>query len=76
MKDKKMNAIINTLMGYLRCDKETATLMFNGVQTFNGDKYSAYMNENRLAIYKNGIYPSEESLNIDVPRLTETGLPV
>ena len=24
------------------------------------------------AIYKNGIYPSEESLNIDVPRLTET----
>ena len=46
--------IINAIMYHVGCDKETAKMIFNGVWGFNGDKYSAFKEEERLVICKNG----------------------
>lgn len=49
-----MDKIINAIMHHVGCDKETANMIFNGVWSFNGDNYSAYMKEDKLEICKNG----------------------
>lgn len=50
----KWDKIINAIMHHVGCDEETANMIFNGVWSFNGDNYSAYMKEDKLEICKNG----------------------
>ena len=49
------NRVINSIMHWIGCDKETAKLIFDGVWNFNGDNYSVIVPEpDKLEIYKNG----------------------
>lgn len=51
----KTERILNAIMHWIGCNKETASMIFNGVWEFNGDNYSAYMTkEDKLEICKNG----------------------
>lgn len=51
----KIERIINAIIYHVGCNEEEANMIYNGVYSFNGDNYSAYLTEDeKLEICKNG----------------------